>query len=843
MTIPLPNLDDRTFTQLVEDARRRIETTCPEWTDLSPHDPGITLVELFAYLTETMLYRLNRLPDKAYVAFLNLLGVQRQAPVAASVVLELRRVTIGQGSGKDAPVFVTEDGAVIGEGETTATVLAHHCERIDGELVGTGDGSAHQVFSVAHPPLTRTTEALDLLVGVQVDPDTLDDGVPAREWEGKTFRIWEPVWSFTATRPGPVYVVDRAEGRITFGPGAEGAVPPAGAEVRVWYRTGGGPLGNVAAGTLTAWRDPVPGVGVTNPEPARGGRAIESMDEVLRRGPDEFLTVRRAVTAADFELLAAQSSGAVARAKALTRADVWSFARPGEVEVVLVPHVPAEAATEGRLDLDVLLAHQTEEARQATQAELDRRRPLGTRCVVEWARYKPVSVKARVVVRREEDADRVRARVIDRLNTVISPVRSDAGGGWRFGQALRRSNVYRLLEQAEPGVQWVDEIRFVVDEAPDGAITALAADRYQPRTWYAGSDEVLFRTTNDGDGWEPAGQFAGERVWVIAPYPDASRPGVAAHAGLLAAATRAAEGGAAGAGGGTSASSIWVSDDLGETWRRIGGLDVGITDLAWTSRGATPELLVATDKGLYELPLLADAAPNQVLVDPADPDRGFYGVEAFTDERGEWSVAVAAQAELGVYLSGEAGRPGSFTMVGLAGEDTRTLAVQLDASGAWLWAGIGEPSPDQPGRGTFRARLFEADVRWEPRQAGWLGGTCWSIAFAGRYALAATQNGGVVRLDLDVAEAAWDPLDVNAGLPLRDRPRFEPVTAVAAAKDAAVTMAGGPKGVHRSDGEGRTWRPTAHREAEEVVTIPDTWLLCSGRHEIEVVSGRATRRD
>lgn len=849
MTIPLPNLDDRTFTQLVDDARQRIAATCPEWTDLSPHDPGITLVELFAYLTETMLYRLNRLPEKAYVAFLNLLGVQRQAPVAASVELEFRRdrpegalsvpartrVTIEGASGATAPVFVTEEDVTIAEGADTATVVAHHYEPIEGELVATGTGAAGQVYTVARPPMVRTSEAIDLQVGVEADPAELDEGTPAREWNNRTFRIWEPVWSFAAQRRGAtVYVVDRAEGRITFGSGIDGAaVPPAAAEIRAWYRSGGGPAGNVAAGTLTVLRDPIAGVKVTNPEPARGGRAMESMDDVLTRGPNEFLTVRRAVTAADFELLASQSSGAVARAKALTRADLWSFAHPGEVEVVLVPHIPEEAIPEGRMDLDVLEAHQTDDALRATEQELDRRRPLGTKCVVTWARYKPVSVQARVVVRREEDANRVRNRVLERLNTVISPLPRDGAAGWRFGQALRRSNVYRLLEQAEPGVQYVDEIRFVLDEAPDGEITALAADRYQPSTWYAGSGSVLFRSTNDAGGWEPVGRFPGERVRAIAPYPDASRPGVTARPGLVAVATRAEEG---------AASSIYVSEDLGENWRRVGGLDIAITDVTWTSRGPAAELLVATDKGLYELRLVADAAPVQVLVDPADPDRGFYEVEAFTDERGEWSVAVASQAEQGIYLSTEAGRPESFQMVGLTGEDTRTLSVQIDSSGAWLWAGLGEANPELPGRGAFRARLFEADVRWEPRQNAWLGGTCWEIVFAGGHAYAATQNGGVVRLALDVTDAAWEALDVNAGLPMRDRPRFEPVTALAAGPDEVPLLAGGPKGVFRSTDGGERWGPCSHRIAEELVTIPDTWLLCSGEHRIEVVSGRAARR-
>jgi hypothetical protein len=179
--------------------------------------------------------------------------------------------------------------------------------------------------------------------------------------------------------------------------------------------------------------------------------------------------------------------------------------------------------------------------------------------------------------------------------------------------------------------------------------------------------------------------------------------------------------------------------------------------------------------------------------------------------------------------------------VGLTGTDTRTLAVQHDASGDWLWAGIGEPQPDRPGPGAHRARLFEADVRWEPRQAGWQGGTCWALAFTPTRAFAASQNGGVLRLELNVAEPSWEPLDVNAGLPLRDMPRFEPVDRLAASP-AGVLIAGGPSGVHRSDVDGRRWVAVSHREGEEVVTIPGTWLLCSGRHEIEVVSGHAPRR-
>jgi hypothetical protein len=56
MTIPLPNLDDRTYADLLEEARSLIPIECPTWTDHNPSDTGIILLELFAWLTEFTLY-------------------------------------------------------------------------------------------------------------------------------------------------------------------------------------------------------------------------------------------------------------------------------------------------------------------------------------------------------------------------------------------------------------------------------------------------------------------------------------------------------------------------------------------------------------------------------------------------------------------------------------------------------------------------------------------------------------------------------------------------------------------------------------------------------------------
>lgn len=84
MALPVPNLDDRRFQDLVNESKRMVQQKCPGWTDHNVHDPGVTLIELFAWMTEQTIYRLNRVPDRNYVKFLELIGVQLFPPTAAS---------------------------------------------------------------------------------------------------------------------------------------------------------------------------------------------------------------------------------------------------------------------------------------------------------------------------------------------------------------------------------------------------------------------------------------------------------------------------------------------------------------------------------------------------------------------------------------------------------------------------------------------------------------------------------------------------------------------------------------------------------------------------------------
>lgn len=78
MPLQVPNLDDRTFSELMREAVVRIPVHTPEWNNFNDSDPGMTFVQLFAFMTENLLYRSNRIPEANYLKFMTLLGIGLQ---------------------------------------------------------------------------------------------------------------------------------------------------------------------------------------------------------------------------------------------------------------------------------------------------------------------------------------------------------------------------------------------------------------------------------------------------------------------------------------------------------------------------------------------------------------------------------------------------------------------------------------------------------------------------------------------------------------------------------------------------------------------------------------------
>lgn len=91
MPIRIPTLDDRKFQDLVDEALARIPVHNPEWTNFNRSDPGVTLVEVFAFLTESLLYRANLIPERNRRKFLSLLGVPLQPASSAQGLVTFAR--------------------------------------------------------------------------------------------------------------------------------------------------------------------------------------------------------------------------------------------------------------------------------------------------------------------------------------------------------------------------------------------------------------------------------------------------------------------------------------------------------------------------------------------------------------------------------------------------------------------------------------------------------------------------------------------------------------------------------------------------------------------------------
>ncbi|WP_370941871.1 putative baseplate assembly protein [Amycolatopsis sp. cg5] len=98
MPLPTPSLDDRRFQDLVDEAKRFVQRHCPEWTDHNVSDPGVTLIETFAFMVEQLSYRLNRVPDRLYVKFLELLGLRLLPPTPARAPVTFWLTTSASGT-------------------------------------------------------------------------------------------------------------------------------------------------------------------------------------------------------------------------------------------------------------------------------------------------------------------------------------------------------------------------------------------------------------------------------------------------------------------------------------------------------------------------------------------------------------------------------------------------------------------------------------------------------------------------------------------------------------------------------------------------------------------------
>ena len=147
MTLRSPNLDDRDFETLLTEAKAHANSLSG-WQPSSASDPGTVLLELFAYITDIMLYRVNRIPEKVYIELLRLIGIELTSPTAATTQL---RFSCKAGKAAETPISIvqnsrvgSDNGAIfltlkdveISQGEKFVEVTAIHSRWVDFQKIG-----------------------------------------------------------------------------------------------------------------------------------------------------------------------------------------------------------------------------------------------------------------------------------------------------------------------------------------------------------------------------------------------------------------------------------------------------------------------------------------------------------------------------------------------------------------------------------------------------------------------------------------------------------------------------------------------------------------------------------
>jgi predicted phage baseplate assembly protein len=305
------NLDDERFAEIAERARLKAPEYFPPWTDLNTHDPGVTLIELFAWLTEQQRFHLDQ--SEAAAPFFPLLGIAPRRATAATAEITLagglppRLIPAGTPLFAEDVRFETEEDANYKGDPLTVRVIQRETMNTP-FLLGYANGFPNSRFTA--DPKGRTV---------------LHDGF-ALEVNGEA---WTPADDFRLSdSEDRHYVLDDETGEITFGDGIHGLMPKGEVLITAMAVTRGAG-GNIAPMRLTE----LAGLPVSQPEAAEGGAARETIFEALTRARENR---RRAVTAKDIEQIVLETPGLdLERVRAFTARKRPGLGEPREISIAV----------------------------------------------------------------------------------------------------------------------------------------------------------------------------------------------------------------------------------------------------------------------------------------------------------------------------------------------------------------------------------------------------------------------------------------------------------------------------------------------------------------------------
>jgi len=360
-------------------------------------------------------------------------------------------------------------------------VAAIAARTIRDEVLQPVPNSRGRVLRLSQTPILPKTLQLEV-----------DEGDLAAGGDGQV-RIWKEVDDLSSYGPEDrVYVLDHESGLVNFGNGLQGlAVPPGFRNVRaVSYRVGGGAAGAVDAKAINSLVSSAPFInGVDNPLPATGGSDTETQESALRRGPQEIRSRGRAVTIADYELMALRTPGAqVRRAHAVSglHPSYPGQPIPGVVGIFIVPPDRNEGPPtpdEGTL-------------RSVAEGLSQSLGPVGIEVAAAAPRYHRIRVELGVVLSAFADEGSAVREVLKTLNTYFHPLTGgDDGNGWPFGGSIRNSALLRRL-LAVDGVSAIPRLNIVLDGSRIRGCTDVAIEPHS-LLWSDAHEVVVIEAGGD----------------------------------------------------------------------------------------------------------------------------------------------------------------------------------------------------------------------------------------------------------------------------------------------------------------------------------------------------------
>jgi hypothetical protein len=461
-TLPAVDYTNKDFASLRQAMLDLASWRLPEWTDRSPGDLGMVLVDLFAYVGDVVLYYQDRIASEAFLPtaaerrsvqhLLRLIGYELAAPLPASTELDLfferpkpndpRIVRIRPGTGfttkpdtsgerptaalrfeylGSVDVEIDLDSAdVVAQPDDTLRyrgLPVFHAESQPVETVGTSTGEASQSFPLRGNPVLDNTLVVEV-----------EQGSGFVRWDRRRNLLYDVDPGDGRLRPSGRedrhYTVERDElgqASVVFGDGNFGLRPPADRSIRARYAVGGGTIANVPPGAISVVASGAPRSlkAVTNPRAAVGGTDAESIDHARRFGPLAFRSGDRAVTLRDYVALAHQAGG-VAKVRAHTTG--WN-----RVDLVVVPEGDRVTAVSDGL-------------RQRLLEFFEDRKMLGTSVRIVDAAEVPVDIRVEVLPEHHFDPEAVRGRARTAVAGLLAFDRVE------LGRSIYLSKVYEAVE-------------------------------------------------------------------------------------------------------------------------------------------------------------------------------------------------------------------------------------------------------------------------------------------------------------------------------------------------------------------------------------------------------------